>query len=119
MKKNDSFSYDVRRTEPIVIVITPVNFGDSMFSVRANRDGERFDPEPGSENAPRYEFTVSKPANDIHTVILEFTFIQGSPDATVYEVVISGQNDQGCPCGFRIRKTTGNKEPAIEFFVVA
>ena len=119
MKKNDSFSYDVRRTEEIVIQVTPVNFGASMFSVRANRDGVVFDPEPGSGNAPRYEFRVTKAVNDIHTVIFEFTFIQGSPNNAVYEVVISGENDQGCPCGFRIRKTTGNKEPAIEFFVVA
>lgn len=118
MKKNDSFSYDVSRNERIVIRVTPKNFNDSLFSVRANRDGSTFQPEAGSENAPRYKFTVTKPVDDIHTVIFEFTFIQGSPENALYDVVISGQNDQGCPCGFTIRKTTGNKEPAIEFFVV-
>jgi len=119
MKKNDSFSYDVARKEEIVIQVTPKNFNDSLFSVRANRDGKVMEPEAGSEDAPRYEFKVTKPVNDIHTVIFEFTFIQGCPENALYKVVISGEDDEGCPCGFTIRKTTGNKEPAIEFFVVA
>lgn len=119
MKKKDSFRYNVARNERIVIDVTPKNFNASLFSVRANRDGEVFEPEAGSENAPRYEFTVTKPVTDIHTVIFEFTFIQGCPENALYEVVISGENDQGCPCGFTVRKTTGNKEPAVEYFVVA
>lgn len=118
MKKIDSFGYDVRPNEPIVIEVTPENFNDSMFSVRANLDGEKLEA-TGSENAPRYEFTISKPVNDIHTIIFEFTFIQGSPENALYQVAISGQDDEGCPCGFTVRKTTGVKEPAVEFFVVA
>jgi hypothetical protein len=119
MKKKDSFRYNVRVGEKIVFNVTPRNFNDSLFSVNAVRDGATFEPEPGSDNAPQFEFTVSKPVHDIHTVIMEFTFIQGSPENAVYEVVIAGQNDEGCPCGFTIKKTSGNKEPGIEFFVVA
>lgn len=118
MIKNDSFSYDVQRDEFIVVEVTPVKFNDSLFSVRANLDGENWEAEPGSQDQPRFEFTVSKPVDDIHTAIFEFTFIAGSPDDAFYDVVIEGENDQGCPCGFKVRKTTANKEPAIEFFVV-
>lgn len=119
MKKNDSFSYDVSRKESIVVEVTPKNFNDSMFSVVANRDGKTWKPEPNSKNAPRFEFTVTKPVDDIHTAIFEFTFIQGSPNNAFYDVVISGEDDEGCPCGFKVRKTTANKEPAVEFFVAA
>jgi hypothetical protein len=89
-----------------------------MFSVRANLDGNNWPAQPGSEDQPRFEFTVSKPVNDIHTAIFEFTFVEGSPDEAFYDVVIKGENDQGCPCGFKVKKTTANKEPAVEFFVV-
>ena len=119
MKRIDSFAYDVARNESIVVEVTPVNFNDSLFSVRVNRDGENWETEPGSEDQPRFEFTVTKPVNDIHTAIFEFTFIAGSPDDAFYDVSIEGENDEGCPCGFKVRKTTANKEPAIEFFVVA
>ena len=119
MKKNDPFSYDVRRKEKITIVVTPTNFDNSMFSVNANLDGETLEPVAGSDDAPRYEFTVNKPVDDIHTIIFEFTFIKGSPNNSFYAAVISGQNDSGCPCGFKIRKTTANKEPAVEFFVAS
>lgn len=119
MKKNDSFSYDVKRGEEITIKVTPNKFLDSLFSVRAERDGAIFPPLPGTENAPEYQFTVTKEVDDIHTVKMEFAFIKGSPDDAFYDVVISGQADVGCPCGFVIKKTTGNKEPSIEFFVVA
>lgn len=118
MKRIDSFAYDVKRDESIVVEVTPVNFNENSFSVRANLDGENWEAEPGSEDQPRFEFTVSKPVNDIHTAIFEFTFLDGSPDDAFYRVVIVGENDEGCPCGFRVRKTTANKEPAVEFFVV-
>jgi hypothetical protein len=108
MKRIDSFAYDVARNESIVVEVTPVNFNESLFSVRANRDGENWEAEPGSEDQPRFEFTVSKPVNDI----------EGSPDDAFYDVAIAGENDEGCPCGFKVRKTTANKEPAVEFFVV-
>ena len=119
MKKNDALSYDVHRNEQITIRVTPTDFGDSLFSVRANLDGDKLEPVPGTDNAPVFEFTVTKPVDDIHTVIMEFGFIKGSPENSFYDVVISGENDQGCPCGFVVKKTTANKEPAIEFFVVA
>jgi hypothetical protein len=119
MKKNDSFSYDVRKTEQISIEVTPKRFRDSLFSVRAERDGNIFPRRPNTNNAPVYQFTVSKEVDDIHTVKMEFTFIKGSPDDAFYDVAISGEQDDGCPCGFVIKKTTGNKEPSIEFFVVA
>lgn len=122
MKRNNTFSYDVTRNEQITITVTPKKFKDSKISVRANRDGKVFPRRPGTEDAPVFQFTVSKPLDDpplIHTVIMEFTFLAGSPSDAVYEVDISGENDQGCPCGFKIKKTTSDKEPDIRFFVVA
>ena len=118
MKRIDAFTYEVLPGESIVVVVTPIGFNNSLFSVRANLDAQKWNPAPGSQNAPRFEFTVSKPVNDIHTALLEFTFIAGSPNDAFYDVEISGENDKGCPCGFTIRKTTADKEPAIEFFVV-
>lgn len=119
MKRIDAFRYEVRRNESIVVVVTPMNFNNTLFSVRANLDGQPWPPEPDTKNKPRFEFTVSKPVNDIHTALFEFTFIAGSPPKALYDVVIRGENDEGCPCGFKIRKTTSNKAPGVEFFVVA
>jgi hypothetical protein len=119
MKKNDAFSYDVRRSERITIRVTARNFGDSLISVRAVRDGNPFPANPHTENAPVYEFTVTKEVDDLHTVMMEFTFIDGTPDNASYEVAITGQNDQGCPCGFTIEKDSEDKSPDIEFDVVA
>jgi len=118
MKKIDAFTYEVHPHESIVVEVTPINFNDSLFSVGANRDAKKWKPKSGSKNKPRFEFTVSKPVNDIHTALFEFTFIAGSPNNAFYDVVVSGENDEGCPCGFKIRKTTANKGPSIEFFVV-
>jgi hypothetical protein len=119
MKKNDAFSYDVRQTERITIKVTPRNFGDSLISVRAERDGKVFRPNPNTEDAPVFKFSVTKEVDDLHTVMMEFTFIDGTPDNALYDVVISGQNDQGCPCGFTIDKDSEDKSPDIEFDVVA
>lgn len=119
MKKIDAFTYEVHPGESIVVVVTPMKFNASLFSVRANLDGTKWVPATGSTNAPRFEFTVSKPVNDIHTALFEFTFIAGSPNNAFYDVKISGEDDEGCPCGFKIRKTTANKGPSVEFFVVA
>jgi len=119
MNKIDAFAYEVHHNESIVVEVTPTNFNDSLFSVRANLDGKTWTPKPHSDNAPRFEFTVSKQVNDIHTALFEFTFIAGSPENAFYDVVVSGEDDEGCPCGFKIRKTTANKEPGVEFTVIA
>ena len=58
------------------------------------------------------------PINFNANLFSEFTFIAGSPNNAFYDVEISGEDDKGCPCGFKIRKTTANKGPQIEFFVV-
>jgi hypothetical protein len=119
MKMNDAFSYEVRHNEPITIKVTAVNFLDSLISVRAERDGAVFPANPNTENAPTFEFTVSKSEGDIHTVLMEFTFVAGTPEEAQYAVSISGQNDQGCPCDFTIEKDSAEKAPGIEFVVVS
>lgn len=119
MKMNDAFSYDVSSKEDVNITVTPRNFRDSLFSIRAERDGKPFPNEAGTDNAPVYKFQVTKPVNASHRVMMEFTFIDGSPDQAMYEVTISGKNDEGCPCGFSIDKDTQDKSPDIEFFVAA
>jgi hypothetical protein len=118
MKKNDAFSYDVKEAEEIKISVTPVNFLDSLISVRAELDGAVLEPEPDSDDAPVFQFTVTKESGDIHTVMMEFTFVAGTPNAARYDVVIEGENDQGCPCGFVIKKTSQDLSPDIEFVVV-
>jgi len=119
MKMNDAFSYEVKHNERITIKVTAVNFLVSLISVRAERDGAVFPPEPHTEDAPIFEFTVSKSKGDIHTVMMEFTFVAGTPEEAQYAVSISGQNDQGCPCGFTIEKDSADKSPDIEFVVVS
>ena len=119
MKRNDAFSYDVRHNEKITIKVTARNFGDSLISVRAELDGDVLEPEPNTDDAPVYEFDVTKEADDIHTLMTEFTFVAGTPEKAEYDVAISGQNDQGCPCGFIIKKTTQDLSPDTEFVVVA
>ncbi len=116
MKKNNSLSYDVTLDEEIVVTVTPKNFKDSKISVRANLNGEGLPPRDGTEDAPVYDVTIDDSIL-LHTLILEFNFISGTPAKAVYEVDLTGENDEGCPCGFKVRKATANKEPAIEFFV--
>lgn len=117
MKKNDAFSYDVSPDERITIKVKAVNFSGGLVSVRATRDGKRFPRKPNTENAPVFEFAVTKEEGDLHTVMMEFSF-RGTPDKARYDVTISGQNDVGCPCGFTIDKTNEDKSPDIEFVVV-
>jgi hypothetical protein len=117
MKKNDAFSYDVKLKEKITINVEAKNFSDSMISVRANLDGEILEAEPDTEDAPVFKFTVTKEPK-IHTLMMEFTFVAGTPKKAEYQVSISGKNDTGCPCGFKIKKTTHDKSPDIEFLVV-
>ncbi|MDX6306575.1 MAG: hypothetical protein QOI77_3544 [Blastocatellia bacterium] len=119
MKKNDAFSYNVRPAEKITVKVTAKNFLDSLISVRAELDGEVLDEEPNTQDAPVFEFTVTKAVDDIHTLMMEFTFVTGTPQNAEYDVSISGQNDKGCPCGFVILKTTQDLSPDIEFVVVA
>ncbi|HEV7744644.1 MAG TPA: hypothetical protein VGO56_06590 [Pyrinomonadaceae bacterium] len=118
MKMNDAFSYEVKFDERITIKVTAANFLDSLISVRAERDGAVFPAEPNTSNAPVFKFPVSKSPGDIHTVMIEFTFVAGTPENAQYRVAISGQNDEGCPCGFTIEKDTADKSPDIEFVVV-
>ena len=118
MKMNDAFSYEVKHNERINIKVRAVDFLDSLISVRAELDGAVLPLKPHSENAPVFEFTVTKSEGDIHTVMMEFTFVSGSPQEAQYAVSISGQNDANCPCGFTIEKDTADKSPDIEFVVV-
>ena len=117
MKKVDPFRYEVTSGETITIKVTPTGFGDSLFSVEAVFDGSAFSPLPNTTNAPTYRFTATKPINRTHRVLMEFTFIAGSPDDARYDVEISGENDENCPCGFTIKKTTAIKEPITRFMV--
>lgn len=117
MRMIDPFRYEVTSGETITLKVTPTGFGDSLFSVEAVFDGSTFSPLPNTSNAPTYRFTVTKPINRTHRVIMEFTFIAGSPDNARYDVKISGENDQNCPCGFTVKKTTGIKEPVARFMV--
>ena len=119
MEKNDAFSYNVHHDEGIAIKVIPRNFVDSLFSIRVVLDGNIFHQEPENDNAPVYKFTVSKDVDDIHTVMMEFTFVNGTPENALYDVAISGKNDQGCPCGFTIGKDNEDKSPDIEFVVAA
>jgi len=117
MKRINDFVYEVRPGEKITIKVTPTNFGDSLSSVEAVLDGKPL-PNSGTNDAPVFHFTVTKPVGKTHRVLMEFTFLPGSPDTAFYEVVISGQNDEGCPCGFTISKTDQVKDPGISFEVV-
>ena len=119
MKKNDAFSYDVRNGERITVKVTAKNFRDNLISVRAVLDDAVLEREPNTDNAPVYKFTITKEEDDQHTLRMEFTFISGTPENAQYKATISGQNDQGCPCGFTIEKDNEDKSPNIDFVVVA
>ena len=117
MRMIDPFRYEVTSGETITLKVTPTGFGSSLFSVEAVFDGSAFAPLPNTSNAPTYRFTATKPINRTHRVIMEFTFIAGSPNNARYDVEISGENDQNCPCGFTLDKATGIKEPVTRFMV--
>jgi hypothetical protein len=117
MKMIDPFRYEVSSGENITLKVTPTGFGGSGFSVEAVFDGSAFAPLPNTSNSPTYQFAVTKPVNRTHRVIMEFTFLAGSPPNAEYDVAITGQNDQNCPCGFVVKKNTGIKEPVIRFMV--
>jgi hypothetical protein len=117
MKKINDVTYEVRPAEQITIRVTPTDFGDSLPSVEAVLDDRRL-PNSGTTNAPVFTFTVTKPVGKTHRVLMEFTFQTDSPDEACYQVVISGQNDEGCPCEFSICKTDEVKGVDIAFDVV-
>lgn len=117
MRMIDPFRYEVTSGETITLKVTPTGFGSSLFSVEAVFDGSTFAPLPNTSNAPTYRFTATKPINRTHRVIMEFNFIAGSPNNARYDVEISGENDQNCPCGFTVDKATGIKEPVTRFMV--
>lgn len=116
MNKINSFTYDVRSGEKITIEVTPTNFGSSMPDVEAVLDGNDL-ANTNTPDAPVFEFVVSKPVGQTHRVLMEFIFLPDAPANALYEVVISGQNDVGCPCGFVISKMNQVKEVGIRFRV--
>ena len=118
MKKINSFTYDVNSGEKITISVTPTNFGSSLPDVEAVLDGDDLE-NTNSNDSPVFELTVSKPVGKTHRVLMEFIFLPDSPQNALYEVVISGKNDVGCPCGFVISKTNQVKEVGIRFRVKA
>ena len=117
MKKINDVTYEVQPDERITIRVTPTDFGDSLSSVEAVLDKKKL-PNSGTEDAPVFKFTVTKPVGKRHRVFIEFTFLSDSPDEACYQVQISGQNDEGCPCEFSICKTDNAKGVNIGFDVV-
>lgn len=118
MKKINSFTYDVRSGEQISIAVTPTNFGGSAPDVEAVLDGNDL-PNTGTNDAPLFEFTVNKSVGQTHRVLIEFIFFSDAPHAAFYQVDVSGQNDEGCPCGFIIAKSSQVKDAGIRFRVKA
>ena|SRR2546427_4618668 len=117
MKKINDVTYEVRPVEQITIRVTPTDFGDSLSPVEAVLDNHKL-PNSGTDDAPVFRFPVTKLAGKTHRVFMEFTFLAGSPDEACYQVEISGQDDEGCPCGFSICKTDEAKGADIAFDVV-
>ncbi len=117
MQKINDVTYEVQNGEQITIAVTPTNFGDSLPSVEATLDGKALS-NSGTDDAPVFRFTVTKLPGKTHRVMMEFTFLPGTPDDACYHVSISGQNDVGCPCGFDICKSDETKEVTIAFDVV-
>jgi len=118
MKKINSFTYDVHAGEQITIAVTPTNFGSSLPDVEAVLDGTDL-PNTGTNDAPVFQFTVTKPVGQTHRALMEFIFLGDAPPNSFYQVDISGQNDVGCPCGFIIAKSNPVKEAGMRFRVKA
>ena len=121
MKRVNTFTYDVVPNETITIKVTPTNFAGSLPSVVANLDAGNL-TNSGTNSAPVYRFPVTKPVGpplQVHRVRVECTFQFDSPDDAFYMFAISGQNDEGCPCGFTIAKVDAQKSAAIRFRVKA
>ena len=118
MRKINSFTYDVVPGEHITITVTPTNFLGSAPDVEAVLDGEDL-ANSGTQDAPLFKFTVSKPTGQTHRVLMEFIFFGDAPATSFYQTDISGENDQGCPCGFIIARNSQIKEAGIRFRVKA
>lgn len=117
MIRINDVTYEVKNPERITIDVVPTNFLDSFHSVEAVLDGKDLE-NSGTDDAPSFAFTVTKLPNGTHRVMMEFTFLPGTPDDACYEVSIAGQNDVGCPCGFDLCKTDETRELTIAFDVV-
>jgi hypothetical protein len=116
MKRINSFTYDVRREEAITIEVTPTDFGASGPSVEAVLDAAKL-LNVGTISHPVYRFPITNPVGQPHRVFMEFTFQFDAPDNAFYQVTISGQNDEGCPCGFIISNADEVKDANIRFRV--
>lgn len=121
MEKLTKFRYRVRPPkssipgEAITIKVTPINFDSSLHSIVATLDDGPFNPDAGTEDAPTYSLKISKPAGQTHRVIMEFSFQRDAPAKARYDVVISGESDVGCPCGFTIDLSTQDRSPSVSF----
>lgn len=121
MQKLTKFRYRVRPPknsvpgEAITIKVTLLDFESSLTSIVVTLDGQPFLPDAGTEDAPIYGFKVSKPDGQTHRVIMEFSFQTDAPDNATYDVVFSGENDVGCPCGLTVDLTTADPSPGISF----
>ncbi len=118
MRRINAFTYDVRPGERITINVTPTNFGGSAPDVEAVLDGKDL-PNLNTQDAPVFEFTVSKPVTQTHRVLMEFIFFADAPNTSFYQVDIAGQDDVGCPCGFILAKSNPLKEAGVRFRVRA
>ena len=116
MRKINSFTYDVRSGERITLKVTPTNFGGSGIDVEAVLDGNDLS-NSGSNDAPVFQFSVSKPVSQTHRVLMEFVFFSDAPATSFYQTDISGEDDEGCPCGFITAKNNQVKEAGIRFRV--
>jgi hypothetical protein len=118
MEKVHKFRYFVVPKESITIKVTCLNFGASMPSVEMVLDDDSVNmPNTGTNSAPVFKFKVTMPVDEAHQVHPEFSFQHDAPDNAQYKVDISGKNDVGCPCGFKIKSTTKIQDPDITFDV--
>jgi hypothetical protein len=117
MRKINEIDYEVRSGEEITIEVTPRNFLNNLPSVQTVLDKNKL-PNSGTVDTPKFEFKVTKPFNDTHNVIMEFRFFDGTPSNACYDVAISGENDEGCPCGLQVCKVDQTREVAIGFDVL-
>lgn len=111
MRRLNDVTYDVRSGEQITIEVTPTNFSGTGSAIQATRDSKAF--------PPPFVFTADAPIDQSNHVMMEFTFFDDNPSNAFYEVDISGQNDVGCPCGFKIAKTDNVHSAEIRFRVRA
>jgi outer membrane protein assembly factor BamA len=111
MRRLNDVTYDVSSGEQIKIEVTPTNFSGSGSKIKATRDD--------NDLPPPFSFTADAPVGKSNHVMMEFSFFDDNPGNAVYVVVISGQNDVGCPCGFKIAKTDNVHAAGIRFRVRA